>query len=238
MPSIKYIVDPTSRDNVIIHDKVYYEQDLPKRRSPGQTDARGKEGGASTSMSMSTSTSMSNSMPMSTSSSSSSSSSIRRKIIEKMDLNNIEATEEEIAREYHKNMGWRKVVVKLKPDAHNNIIVRRRFANAYGWPVIQHLVEAHFGKEARKEEIEDEKGEVADEKSISAINSLDSLDEDLGLTKLISRDIITKENEKIDESTNSEEQLWINSKDNAESVFALGVTGLIGEVTDRVGDFG
>ena len=237
MPSIKYIVDPTSRDNVIIHDKVYYEQDLPKRRSPGQTDARGKEGGASTSMSMSTSTSMSNSMPMSTSSSSSSS-SIRRKIIEKMDLNNIEATEEEIAREYHKNMGWRKVVVKLKPDAHNNIIVRRRFANAYGWPVIQHLVEAHFGKEARKEEIEDEKGEVADEKSISAINSLDSLDEDLGLTKLISRDIITKENEEIDESTNSEEQLWINSKDNAESVFALGVTGLIGEVTDRVGDFG
>ncbi|CAI4058088.1 hypothetical protein N7582_001013 [Saccharomyces uvarum] len=52
--------------------------------------------------------------------------------------------EEIIARRWHKGMHWRKVVVSLKPDAHNNIIVRRKFANAYGWSVIDHLVGAHF----------------------------------------------------------------------------------------------
>ncbi|ODQ65036.1 DUF676-domain-containing protein, partial [Nadsonia fulvescens var. elongata DSM 6958] len=52
--------------------------------------------------------------------------------------------EERIAREWHKDMSWRKVLVRLEPDAHNNIVVRRRFANAYGWPVIDHLIEHHF----------------------------------------------------------------------------------------------
>ncbi|KAK4134221.1 DUF676-domain-containing protein [Trichocladium antarcticum] len=52
--------------------------------------------------------------------------------------------EEKIARAYHRGLSWRKVLVKLEPDAHNNIVVRRMFANAFGWPVVQHLVEAHF----------------------------------------------------------------------------------------------
>ncbi|KAK7203860.1 putative serine esterase-domain-containing protein [Myxozyma melibiosi] len=52
--------------------------------------------------------------------------------------------EEKIARAWHDRMSWRKVLVQLEPDAHNNIIVRRTFANAYGWPVIEHLVEHHF----------------------------------------------------------------------------------------------
>ena len=52
--------------------------------------------------------------------------------------------EEKIARAYHRGLSWRKVLVKLEPDAHNNIVVRRTFANAFGWPVVQHLVEAHF----------------------------------------------------------------------------------------------
>ncbi|CAR28604.1 hypothetical protein ZYGR_0S02380 [Zygosaccharomyces rouxii] len=52
--------------------------------------------------------------------------------------------EETIARRWHEGVSWRKVVVSLKPDAHNNIIVRRRFSNAYGWPVMDHLIEAHF----------------------------------------------------------------------------------------------
>ena len=38
-------------------------------------------------------------------------------------------------------------MVLLKPDAHNNIIVRRRFSNAYGWPVVDHLVTAHFQRD-------------------------------------------------------------------------------------------
>ncbi|KAK4042842.1 putative serine esterase-domain-containing protein [Parachaetomium inaequale] len=56
--------------------------------------------------------------------------------------------EEKIARAYHRGLSWRKVLVKLEPDAHNNIVVRRTFANAFGWPVIQHLVEAHFSDAA------------------------------------------------------------------------------------------
>jgi hypothetical protein len=56
--------------------------------------------------------------------------------------------EEKIARAYHRGLSWRKVLVKLEPDAHNNIIVRRTFANAFGWPVIEHLVQAHFSDAA------------------------------------------------------------------------------------------
>ncbi|CAM9020315.1 unnamed protein product [Wickerhamomyces anomalus] len=50
-------------------------------------------------------------------------------------------------------MEWRKVLVTLRPDAHNNIAVRRKFSNAFGWGVIDHLVENHFGEEAIEREI-------------------------------------------------------------------------------------
>lgn len=53
-------------------------------------------------------------------------------------------TEERIARKYHRRMSWRKVLVHLAPEAHNNIVVRRRFSNAYGWPVLNHMVCEHF----------------------------------------------------------------------------------------------
>ena len=56
--------------------------------------------------------------------------------------------EEKIARAYHHDLSWRKVLVRLEPDAHNNIMVRRMFANAYGWPVVRHLCDAHFGDAA------------------------------------------------------------------------------------------
>jgi hypothetical protein len=56
--------------------------------------------------------------------------------------------EEKIARAYHRDLSWRKVLVRLEPDAHNNLIVRRRFANAYGWPVVKHLVDTHFSDQA------------------------------------------------------------------------------------------
>jgi Putative serine esterase (DUF676) len=55
--------------------------------------------------------------------------------------------EEKIARDWHCDMTWRKVLVKLEPDAHNNIFVRRMFPNAYGWPVIEHLVHEHFASD-------------------------------------------------------------------------------------------
>lgn len=71
--------------------------------------------------------------------------------------------EEKIARAYHHDLSWRKVLVKLEPDAHNNIIVRRMFANAFGWPVVHHLVEAHFSDTvtARRLDSEEDKLERA-----------------------------------------------------------------------------
>lgn len=191
LPSMKYIVDPSSRDNVIIHDKIYYEKDLPVANTEEK-------------------------------------------------LSSFEKLEEEIAREYHKNMGWRKVVVKIKPDAHNNIFVRRRFANAYGWPVIQHLVENHFGQNRSS----DLKIPMVATKMNESL-STDSLDRELDLSRIASRDLISKQNDEIDKNTREEETAattsvghdWINSEHNGDSLFSLGVTGLLGEVTEMMGDF-
>lgn len=55
------------------------------------------------------------------------------------------AKQDTIARKYHMdNLTWRKVLVTLPPDAHNNIVVRRTFANGYGWGVIDHLCKEVF----------------------------------------------------------------------------------------------
>lgn len=59
-----------------------------------------------------------------------------------------------IARKYHApDLNWRKVLVCLPPDAHNNIVVRRRFANGYGWGVIDHLTEEVFQEKKIKAKI-------------------------------------------------------------------------------------
>ncbi|KAH3901219.1 related to Putative lipase ROG1 [Saccharomycodes ludwigii] len=108
VPSPKYIYEPKSRENVIIHDKVYAYEDIKKYAT--KADAK--------------------------------------KIYSFYDIFQpnltFRKTEEEIAKKWHKGLTWRKVVVALKSDAHNNIFVRRRFPNGYGWPVIDHLVEEHF----------------------------------------------------------------------------------------------
>lgn len=50
-----------------------------------------------------------------------------------------------IAKKYHTpSLIWRKVLVNLPPDAHNNIIVRRRFSNGFGWGVVDHLCKELF----------------------------------------------------------------------------------------------
>lgn len=55
-----------------------------------------------------------------------------------------------IARKYHtEKLVWRKVLVSLPPDAHNNIVVRRRFANGYGWGVVDHVC-SQFNDRAAK----------------------------------------------------------------------------------------
>ncbi|QLG72818.1 hypothetical protein HG535_0D05270 [Zygotorulaspora mrakii] len=56
--------------------------------------------------------------------------------------------QERIARAWQEKMSWRKVLVDLKPDSHNNICVRRRFTNLFGNVAVKNLVDSHFGEEA------------------------------------------------------------------------------------------
>lgn len=117
-PDMMYITRPSSRYSVIVHDKIYTEDDLPK-----ETDDE--------SVTLATSKNI---------------------LLQAFEVGDGERKryqkfEELIARRLHKGMAWRKVVVALKPDAHNNIVVRRRFTNAYGWPVIDHLIANHFDQD-------------------------------------------------------------------------------------------
>lgn len=125
LPTEEFIVDPTSRPRTIFHDRVYHPEDIPPppqmRRRPSLLRPLSTDGKKNVGPEM------------------------------KLEQNNTHNTdssgmkvEEKIARAYHRHLSWRKVLVRLEPDAHNNIVVRRMFANAYGWPVIKHLVDTHF----------------------------------------------------------------------------------------------
>lgn len=229
LPSMKYITDPSVRDNVIIHDKVYHERDLPPKTVE---DALDDQHAKCHLKKMSKTAKESNAQKAN-------GGSLRKKILGSIDYHNgsLEKLEEEIAREYHKNMSWRKVLVRIKPDAHNNIIVRRRFANAYGWPVIDHLVKNHFGSEASGEE------DTVSNGNSRAISVVDSLDTNGDLSDILSRDLLSQENEMIDrqneeDGTQNEdyEHSWINSPDNAESMFSVGPTGLLSDVSEMMGN--
>ena len=112
-PSTKYINDPKSRYDVILHDKIYTPDMIPKKHTLLSKNV----------------------------------------IISQLEQNKRHRYfEEKIARRWHQGMSWRKVLVYLQPDAHNNMVVRRRFSNAYGWQVIDHLVEEHFGEKSFKGE--------------------------------------------------------------------------------------
>lgn len=132
LPPMEFIVDPTSRPRTIFHDRVYHPEDIPpprpaKRRTIGFGSSHNTP-----SKSGLESCSGTNQRPDQDSEQMAGSGSGM-------------SVEEKIARAYHRDLSWRKVLVRLEPDAHNNIIVRRMFANAYGWPVVKHLVDTHFG---------------------------------------------------------------------------------------------
>lgn len=135
LPSQEFIIDPSARPRTIFHDRIYHPQDIPPP-AVKQTRSLAKRSISRESIpkpSPSTAsplpnTNPANSHPISTTTS------------ESPDMK----IEEKIARAYHRDLSWRKVLVRLEPDAHNNMIVRRMFANAYGWPVIQHLCDTHF----------------------------------------------------------------------------------------------
>lgn len=122
LPDQTYILDPESRKPVIIHDKVYTDEDLP----PLPIESEGSFEGSTNIL-------------------------LQPFTMKRGDKRKSQTLEETIARRWHKGLSWRKVVVSLKPDAHNNIIVRRRFSNAYGWPVADHLMDTHFNGDDNKD---------------------------------------------------------------------------------------
>ena len=129
LPPTDFILDPAARPRAIFHDRIYHPEDIPhplpvKRRTLAFGSLQSKS---------------SKSAPASATHLSSGSEPNAN------DHGSGLKVEEKIARAYHRDLSWRKVLVRLEPDAHNNIIVRRMFTNAYGWPVVKHLVDTHFG---------------------------------------------------------------------------------------------
>lgn len=108
VPTQDYIKNPDTRQDMIIHDRMYYPDELPAAHYAER-------------------------------------SSLSRVVYPNENVNRIQ---ERIARTWQETMNWRKVIVKIQPDSHNNIVVRRRFVNLYGDVAIKHLVEQHFGEEA------------------------------------------------------------------------------------------
>lgn len=115
VPPQSWITDPSTRARTIFHDRVYHPEDIPP--PPVKKRAAGR--------------------------SVSGDSAVSQESVASAEEGQMRV-EEKIARAYHKDLSWRKVLVRLEPDAHNNMIVRRMFANAYGWPVIKHLCDTHF----------------------------------------------------------------------------------------------
>lgn len=122
IPRQSWIIDPSTRDRTIFHDRIYHPDDIPPPppKKPGI-------------LSRSFSSDSGFGPPGSPGSKSDSQS----------DPGGMKV-EERIARAYHHDLSWRKVLVRLEPDAHNNMVVRRMFANAYGWDVIKHVCDTHF----------------------------------------------------------------------------------------------
>ena len=129
LPSMDFILDPASRPRTIFHDRVYHPEDIP----PPPPKPR-----MSLKRSFSSDASRKALTRQNTDYGDQSSSTLPNPDTSSMKV------EEKIARAYHRDLSWRKVLVRLEPDAHNNICVRRMFSNAYGWPVVKHLVDTHF----------------------------------------------------------------------------------------------
>ncbi|KAI1393963.1 DUF676-domain-containing protein [Hypoxylon trugodes] len=161
LPTVEYLIDPSKRPRTIFHDRVYHPTDIPppplKKRPTRSLTFRHKSngGGSGTSSPKGNGKSPTPSQSIDHATSELSTHDYddlthtdpNRDADDIIDTSNMKV-EEKIARAYHRDMSWRKVLVKLEPDAHNNIIVRRAFANAFGWPVVKHVVDAHFSDSA------------------------------------------------------------------------------------------
>jgi hypothetical protein len=178
LPSKQWIADPAVRARTIFHDRIYRPEDIPP--VPVKKQSGSRKGSLRQPMSRTASYDLNNASNKTYDARASASSvasntasntvggreSLARPPSESGTRTNSDNTppdsspmkiEEKIARAYHQDLTWRKVLVRLEPDAHNNMIVRRMFANAYGWPVIKHLCDTHFADtEAARTRDEDE----------------------------------------------------------------------------------
>ena len=154
MPDVDYLIDPSRRPRTIFHDRVYHPTDIPappmrRRTSPllsRKTFSRSNTGNMSATSSVHDGVSKSEEASIGTKDQDRNTEIENEdKLPEEIVDDSNMRVEEKIARAYHRDLSWRKVLVKLEPDAHNNIFVRRMFVNAYGWPVVKHIVDAHFG---------------------------------------------------------------------------------------------
>ncbi|TWU76608.1 hypothetical protein ED733_008127 [Metarhizium rileyi] len=155
MPTTEYLLDPSKRPRTIFHDRVYHPSDIPpppmkkrqltlvRRKTSGKAAVTSQQSAASDSSLSHPSVNHADSMESTKDYDDLMNTNPDKHPDEVIDGSSMRV-EEKIARGYHRDLSWRKVLVKLEPDAHNNIIVRRMFANAHGWPVIKHLVDAHF----------------------------------------------------------------------------------------------
>lgn len=221
LPPMKYITDPEARDDVILHDKVYTEKDIPTigELTPSNLKRRVSGGGRTSRHAAQRRASEGEKVGM-LQKISTKSEEIKQLLLGTM----TEHYEEEIAREYHKQMLWRKVLVNLMPDAHNNIVVRRRFANAFGWPIIEHLVSNHFG-------IEDES-----DVSLTKEDSLDVSADGAELTRILSMEVIKKENAELDRQPILDgEHSWVQIKEHSE-IFD-GPAGIFQGISERMYKF-
>ncbi|CAD6565256.1 MAG: hypothetical protein ASARMPRED_006525 [Alectoria sarmentosa] len=126
LPTREFLTNPQGRPRTIFHDRVYHPEDIP----PPPTKKKREGLKRSFSSEFRSGPSRVNT-------------DYDSQFKETPDTSSMKV-EEKIARAYHHGLSWRKVLVRLEPDAHNNMVVRRMFANAYGWPVIKHLVDTHF----------------------------------------------------------------------------------------------
>lgn len=218
LPPMKFITDPSTRGKVILHDQVYTENDIPPPRrnsssKPQQKrDRNGKLITSNTNRNINESENGGMMYKISTKSE-----EIKQLLLGTM----TEHYEEEIAKEYHKQMLWRKVLVNLMPDAHNNIVVRRRFPNAFGWPIIEHLVDNHFG--------------VKDDEATGLVkeDSLDASVDGEELTRILSMEAIKKENAELDRQPVLDgEHSWIRIKEHSETFD--GPTGIFQGLSEKV----
>jgi hypothetical protein len=149
LPPVNFLLDPSTRPRTIFHDRVYHPEDIPppplKQRATGGLLRRSSQ---STLSPTSLTPSSHQSSNLSSHDYDDTAHTNPHKDPDQVIDGSAMKVEEKIARAYHRDLSWRKVLVRLEPDAHNNMIVRRMFSNAYGWPVVKHLVDTHFSDQA------------------------------------------------------------------------------------------